>query len=89
MNARVMVLLVTAGWIWSPECRQEAKNFDAELKQQERLPHGRKRKIIPVIFPDAPPDYAARAENVLCQLKTVQRVKQTESNWMDQVLASV
>jgi len=82
-NAKVLVTLITKGWIKSDECRKETNTFQMLMNVDKD------KSIIPVNFPGITITDYRDPDSVLFNMMTVQQIDGAKPNWMEDVLQGV
>jgi len=82
-NAKVLVTLITKGWMKSKECAKETNTF------QMLMNNDKEKTIIPVNFPGITQTDYADPLSCLFNMMTVQQIDGTQPNWMEDVLQGV
>jgi len=81
-NAKVLITLITKGWMQSDECAKETNTFQMLMNKDKG------KSIIPVNFPGITQDDYNNPESVLFNMMTVQQIDK-KFGWMEAVLNGV
>jgi hypothetical protein len=82
-TAKVLVTLITKGWLDSKECATETNTFQVLMNGDES------KTIIPVNFPDITMTDYKDPMSCLFNMMTVQQIDGAKPNWMEDVLQGV